>query len=114
MKTPDEMVSPASLSSYLDDDDDEFLEDDFFENYAMNIDPADHKEYDPSEVAKEQTHLTKQQQEELSESLKKYGKLFSGQLGKYEGTKVHLEVHKDAVPKHARPYSIPRTQMDLF
>jgi len=59
-------------------------------------------------------HLTKDQQKDLAELLGQFTKLFSGKLGKYEGKKVHLEVEKDARPKHAKPYSVPHTQMNLF
>ena len=114
MKTQDEMISPTLLSAYLEEDDDELHEGNFYENYATNIDPADYKEYDPEAIAKEQTHLTKEQQTDLSQLLTKYTKLFSGQLGKYEGAQVHLEVNKTAQPKHARPYSVPRSQLELF
>jgi len=65
-------------------------------------------------LAREQKHLTKKQQEDVAKFQGEFAKLFSGKLGKYEGEKVHLEVEKHAQPKHARPYSVPHTQMKLF
>ena len=87
---------------------------DEIESFANQMLQAAYKEADPVEVAKEQTHLTKVQQQDLAELLSQYKCLFSVELGKYEGTKVHLEVEDGARPNHAKPYSIPHTQMDLF
>lgn len=112
MKTPEEMVSPTLLTAFIDEDD-FFEEEEEYDSY-LTIAPADYREYNLEEIAKEQTHLTKQQQQELQDLLSNYTKLFSGELGLYEGEKVHLEINQDATPKHARPYSIPRTQLEVF
>ena len=56
MKTPDEMALPTILSTFLEEEEEEIFEQIFFESYAI---PADYWEYDPEEIDKEQTHLTK-------------------------------------------------------
>ena len=55
-----------------------------------------YEKVDVKEVAKQQTHLTESQRQDLTNLLSKYTKLFSGQLGKYEGHKVHLELEPNA------------------
>lgn len=87
---------------------------DEIESFANQMLQANYKEADPVQVAKEQIHLTKEQQKDLAKLLSKYKRLFSGELGKYEDKKVHLEIEDGAQPKHAKPYSIPHTQMVLF
>lgn len=84
------------------------------ESYAINIDHADYKATNAMEIAQQQTHLTKNHQKDLVVFLQKYQKPFSGKLGKYGGKKIKLEVHPDAIPVHARPYSVPRSQLNVF
>lgn len=85
-----------------------------FDSFTSEILQADYKSVDTGEVAHEQTHLTKDQQKDLTKLLSEFKQLFNGKLGKYKGEKVHLEVEKDARPQHAKPYSAPHTQMNLF
>ena len=87
---------------------------DEIDSFASQILQANYKPADTDKLAREQKHLTKNQQEDLAKLLREFSKLFSGELGKYQGQKVHLEVEKHAKPKHARPYSVPHTQMNLF
>ena len=87
---------------------------DEIDSFASQILESKYEEVDPVQVAREQKHLTKDQQDDLAKLFSKYKRLFSGELGKYEGKKVHLEVENGARPTHAKPYSIPHTQMDLF
>ena len=46
--------------------------------------------------------------------LRKYNRLFSGELGKYPHAKIHLEVEPGATPIHARPFSVPRVHYETF
>ena len=68
----------------------------------------------PEDVAKQQTHLTPEQQGKLAAVLKKYDKLFSGKLDVYPHMKVHLEVQPNATPVHSRPYSVPKVNEEVF
>ena len=52
--------------------------------YMSQIFNSTYEQVDPEEVARQQTHLTKQQQKQLANLLQKFEKLFCGELGKYE------------------------------
>jgi transposase InsO family protein len=62
------------------------------------------------DIVREQHHLDKQQQQHLLKVLSKFeNSLFSGRLGRYTKSKVHLQVKKNAKPFHCRrPYPIPQ------
>ena len=108
------MKNPSSSNAQMYGDSFEHFDWDEIDSFASQILQADYKSADTDEVAREQTHLTKDQQKNPAELLGQFKKLFSGKLGKYEGKKVHLEVEKDSRPKHAKPYSVPHTQMNLY
>ena len=108
------MKKPSFTNAQMYDDSFEQFYWKEIDSFTSEILQADYKSVDTGEVAREQTHLTKDQQKDLTKLLSEFKQLFSGKLGKYEGKKVHLEVEKDARPKHAKPYSVPHTQMNLF
>ena len=68
----------------------------------------------PKEVAQKQIHLSQDQRDDLEKLFSKFSKLFSGKLGCYKKKKIHLETKEGSIPKHARPYSVPRTHYDIF
>ena len=68
----------------------------------------------PDEVAAKQKHLNRKQRRDLAALLKRYPKLFSGQLGHYPHRKMHIELKDDAVPVHMRPYAMPRNLQEVF
>jgi hypothetical protein len=56
-------------------------------------------------------HLSKEQQDKLICSIRKYPKLFQGGLGVLKVPPVHLELrplNKDEKPYHVRPFLIPK------
>jgi hypothetical protein len=57
-----------------------------------------YKQHDPHHVAKQQTHLSTSQRQELAQLLARFPKLFSGKLGCFPNKKVHLELKPDAKP----------------
>ena len=83
-------------------------------NYAAALKEAKYDETSPDEVAKLQTHLTKEQQSQLATVLSKYSKLFSNKLDVYPYQKVHLELLPNSVPVHAKPYAVPKVNEELF
>ena len=51
-----------------------------------------YKEVDMDEVARQQSHLSERQQQELAAVLRKHTHLFSGKLGQYPNRLVHLDL----------------------
>ena len=66
------------------------------------------------EVAQRQQHLSQRQREELGSVLSDFTNLFSGKLGCYPHTKVHLELLPDAKPFGSRPYPVPVSHHKIF
>jgi len=63
--------------------------------------------YDKADIKKifeEQAELDKQQQDQLAVLLCKCKALFDGQLGRWHGQEVKLELQEGAKPCHARAY----------
>ena len=72
---------------------------------------ADYSALDLDDYAHLETHLSKEQQEQLIRSLRKYPKLFRGGLGVLKVPPVHFDLRpmtKDEKPYHARPFPIPK------
>ena len=69
---------------------------------------------DINDVARQQPHLNKEQQEQLQKVLSLHEKLFDGTLGVYPHKKVHIEIDPDAQPVHARPYAVPKIHLLTF
>jgi len=65
-------------------------------------------------ICEEQAELHKQQREQLAVLLRKYEALFNGQLGRWHGQEVKLELQDGAKPYHARAYNVPRCHMQTL
>ena len=63
----------------------------------------------PAEVNKN-SHLTKDEQQQLLQLLQKYEGLFDGTLGEWKTSPVHLELKEGAKPYYGRPYPVPKSQ----
>ena len=53
-------------------------------------------------------------QQQLLQLLRKYEHLFDGTLGKWNGTKVSLDLVNGAQPYHAKAFPIPKIHMDTL
>ena len=73
-----------------------------------------YEKVEPADVVAKQTHLTEQQRTALLKTLSSVTRLFSGELGTYEGKKISLELKEGAEPVHCKPYAVPRMQEDVF
>ena len=76
--------------------------------------PAKYEKADLEKFAKEQTHLSPKQQDDLLQLWKKHKKLFDGTLGKYTGEKMHIDIIPGAKPIHTRPYPVTRDKAKLL
>jgi len=70
---------------------------------------AKHDKADVEKICEEQAELDKQQQEQLAVLLHKCEALFDGQLGRWHGQEVKLELQEGAKHCHARAYNTPLT-----
>jgi len=69
---------------------------------------------DVKKICEEQAELDKQQREQLAVPLRKCEALFGGQLGRWHGQEVKLELQEGAKPHHARAYNAPRCHMQTL
>jgi hypothetical protein len=70
--------------------------------------PAVYQPAHVSDIAKQQTHLTSEEQSQLHTVLLDFQDLFLGQCGKFTGEPVTLELIPDAKPFYAKPFALPR------
>jgi hypothetical protein len=103
-------------NAYYEDVDDPFEEESAVEaGYKSNV--ILHSKYDAVDtttVAKQQKHLSQSQKEDLTKLLSTYSKPFSGKLGKYPSTTVHLDLQPGATPYHCRPYPVSKHHEKVF
>ena len=72
-----------------------------------------YKKITPSECAKEQDHMTKEERAKFQDILERHKVLFDGELGLYPH-KNHLKLKEGAVPVHKKPYPDPFTRQAVF
>jgi len=65
------------------------------------------KKADLKTVCQSQTELTVEEKSQPEALLRKYEPLFDGQLGRWQGQEVKLELKEGAKPCHSRAYNIP-------
>jgi len=75
---------------------------------------AKYKKADLTTVCQSQTELTVEEKSQLEAPLHKYKPLFDGQLGRWQGQEVKLELKEGAKPCHSRAYNIPRCHIQTL
>jgi len=76
---------------------------------------AKYDKADIEKICEEQAELLdKQQREQLAVLLRKYEALFDGQLGRWHGQEVKLELQEGAKPYHACAYNILRCHIQTL
>ena len=60
------------------------------------------------EITKNCTHLSTKEQKSLYFLLRKFEKMFDGQLGKWTGKPYDIELKPGVSPYHSRPFSLPK------
>ena len=96
----------AVIDKYLFWKDEDEMELD--EMYFSEMMPAKYEKADLVQFAKDQTHLSAEQQNDLLQLWRKHEKLFDGSLGKYTGEKIHIDLLPDAKLHCSRPYPVTR------
>ena len=69
---------------------------------------AKYEKADARSIAREQAHLSKDEQSKLEQLLTKYQTLFDGTLGRWRGAPYDIELVEGAKPYHARAYPVPK------
>ena len=54
-----------------------------------------------------QSHLNKEQKQQLTDLLEEMKEVFQGKVGTCEGIEVDFKLKPNAEPRYSRPYSIP-------
>ena len=62
-----------------------------------------------NKLVRDAIYLDRAEQDKLFKLLKKYESVFDGTLGKWIGRPYNVDLRKDAVPYHAKPYSISKS-----
>ncbi|NND94264.1 MAG: DDE-type integrase/transposase/recombinase, partial [Flavobacteriales bacterium] len=96
---------------YLEDEDDEAKAEGYKSKKIMS---SKYEGTDATAVCRSCTHLSLDKQNDLREVLEKYEKLFSPELGKYVGEKIHLDIDPSVDPHRSRPYTVPHQHQGVF
>jgi len=81
---------------------------------AKRILDAKCKKADLKTVCQSQTELTVEEKSQLEALLRKYEPVFDGQLGRWQGQEVKLELKEGAKPCHSRAYNVPRCHIQTL
>jgi hypothetical protein len=93
---------------------DELFGDDWLHCYVTQILNAKYEYIDIRDVFDELMHLNAKQKADLLHILIENKSMFDGTLGVYHHSKIHIDVDQDAIPKHSRPYPVPRIHLNTF
>ena len=80
----------------------------------QRISDANYQKGDLEKDVAKLTHLSNAQQGTLLVYLKTCESLFNGELGKWEGPPIDLELKEGAKPYDARAFPIPHIHLDAF
>jgi len=102
---------PTPLQSMLI----EFLEEDLDDGYVTGkILPSKYDYNDVREMAQQQTYLTPSQRNDLEAIFLEHQTLFNGQLKKYTGGQVHLNINPNAKPHYSYAYPTAHKHLEVF
>ena len=94
-----------------------FQEDDIIdqgESFLKEILPSKYGKVEIDDVILQQKHLNEQQKHDLKRVLSTVDKLFNGKLGCYPHRQIHLDLHSNAIPFHAKAYAVPHIHETIF
>ena len=111
MRSPSEWDGQPQSPAQLHEDS---LVDSRIDQHTADIQEAKYDRVDPAEVAGQQQHLTAKQRADLTQLFSRYERLFRGELGKYPGKQLRIEIDNTAIPVHTRAYSVPRAHEEVF
>ncbi len=75
---------------------------------------AKYEKADLDEVARNQTHLTHEEQQKLRQLLLRHAELLDGTLGLWKDEECDFELKEDAKPYHAKAFPIPKVHMQTL
>jgi len=93
----------------------DFLEEDLDNGlFTGEIMPSAYDYHDVREVAQQQMHLMPSQRNDLEAIFLEHQTLFDGQLKKYTGGQVHLNIDPNAPPHCSHAYPVAHKNLELF
>ena len=81
---------------------------------ATQILDSKYDKADLEQIAKDQSHLSSQDRDQLYQLLKKYEDLFDGTLGEWKTEPVSFNMKEGAKPHSQRHYTSPRIHRETF
>ena len=81
---------------------------------VQKILPNDYHTANLTQVCRDQTHLTRDEQVKLENLMRKYEPLFDGTLGKFTHPDYKLQLKEGVKPYHARSFPIPKAHTQLL
>ena len=106
--------SLATPSLFCDATEEDLFGDAFMYGPEGPIKESKYEQVDPSEVVKQQTHLTPDQCSSLQKVLESVNRLFNGTLGCYPHKKIKLELKEGSIPVHCKPFPVPKAHEEVF
>ena len=84
------------------------------ESLAQEIKESKYEPANLDEVTESQISMNSEQKGKFRNILNRMKNLFLGTKGKWKGTKVSIELKKDAKPVQSKPYKVPQAHMKVF
>ena len=101
MKSHSMITSNPEFTEYLENLELSYQVQELYDRMDKILD-ADYHKADLNKVTEEAIHLTPEEQKQLNFLLKRYEHLFDGQLGKWKGKPIDIELKPGVQPYHAK------------
>ena len=107
----DDVEMPMKSNQQVQNEHFHIQEDKFYPSESDRIKKILEAKYQPAdlkEVIREASYLSREEQQQLYELLKRFETLFDGTVGKWEGVRADITLKPGVKPYHAKPYPVPK------